>query len=135
MTRINAEIPVENLTDQHLLAEHREIKRITKGQPSRNAPSHFKLGKGHVLFFREKLGYCLKRYRKLHNECKQRGFAVSDFSANWEGLVLNDWIAPPDVRKRLEARIIERITESKMVWRYYGTHISKQQAIKLLKRK
>jgi hypothetical protein len=27
MTRINL-IPVEELTDQHLLAEHREIKRI-----------------------------------------------------------------------------------------------------------
>ena len=28
MTRINAGIPVEKLSDQHLLAEHREIKRI-----------------------------------------------------------------------------------------------------------
>ena len=28
MTRINANIPVRNLTDQHLLAEHREIKRV-----------------------------------------------------------------------------------------------------------
>lgn len=134
MTRINAEIPVENLTDQHLLAEHREIKRITKGHPSRNAPSHFKLGSGHVLFFRDKLGYCLRRYRKLHAECERRGFAVSDFSSNWEGLVLNDWIAPPDVREQLETRITERIMNSKMVWRYYGKPISKQEAIEILKK-
>ena len=28
MTRINSVIPVRNLTDEHLLAEHREIKRL-----------------------------------------------------------------------------------------------------------
>ena len=28
MTRINVGIPPEELTDKHLLAEHREIKRI-----------------------------------------------------------------------------------------------------------
>ena len=28
MTRINVDIPVKNLTDEHLLAEHREIKRV-----------------------------------------------------------------------------------------------------------
>ena len=28
MTRINSGIPVKSLTDEHLLAEHREIKRL-----------------------------------------------------------------------------------------------------------
>lgn len=28
MTRINSAINVKNLTDEHLLAEHREIKRL-----------------------------------------------------------------------------------------------------------
>lgn len=56
MTRINSAIPVKNLTDEHLLAEHREIKRLpyflSKAIQSgsiNNIPEKFTLGKGHVL--------------------------------------------------------------------------------------
>ena len=56
MTRINAGIPPVELTDKHLIAEHREIKRIpnliSKGKYNMNGqPSEFKLGIGHVKFF------------------------------------------------------------------------------------
>ena len=56
MTRINVGIPPEELTDKHLLAEHREIKRIpnciAKGKYNMDGiPDRFKLGKGHVKFF------------------------------------------------------------------------------------
>ena len=58
MTRINAGIPVETLHDKHLIAEHREIKRIpnciAKGRYSlKDKPSKFVLGTGHVKFFYE----------------------------------------------------------------------------------
>lgn len=133
MTRINADIPVEKLTDQHLLAEHREIKRITKGELSPNAPVHFKLGSGHVLFFRDKRGYCLERYWLIHEECKRRGFDVTDFTSNWEGLDLGEWKPPPGVRETVVQRITERILDSKMQWRFWGKPISQKEAIELLK--
>ena len=44
MTRINAGIKVENLSDQHLLAEHREIKRIPRTNFKSKPSSKFTLG-------------------------------------------------------------------------------------------
>ncbi len=52
MTRINSAIPVKALTDEHLLAEHREIKRICaqfkssilEGKKSVRIPECFTLG-------------------------------------------------------------------------------------------
>ena len=62
MTRINCGIPPCELTDKHLMAEHREIKRIPncikKGRYSMTGqPEVFTLGKGHVKFFYNKLKY------------------------------------------------------------------------------
>ena len=62
MTRINVGIPPAELINQHLIAEHREIKRIpnciAKGKYNMdNIPRRFKLGKGHVKFFYDKLEY------------------------------------------------------------------------------
>ena len=53
MTRINCGIPPAELTNKHLIAEHREIKRIPncviKGKYSLTGqPDSFKLGAGHV---------------------------------------------------------------------------------------
>ena len=50
MTRINVAIPPAELTNKHLLAEHREIKRIpncvSRGKYNlKNIPPVFKLGK------------------------------------------------------------------------------------------
>lgn len=80
MTRINL-VPVEELCDQHLLAEHRELTRIpnavAKGKYHlRGQPLDYKLGEGHVRFFFDKLSFLKKRYDLLHQECKQRGFNV-----------------------------------------------------------
>ena len=60
MTRINAGILPKDLTSKHLIAEHREIKRIPncvgKGKYNMdNIPDKFKLGTGHVKFFYNKL--------------------------------------------------------------------------------
>lgn len=56
MTRINSAINVELLTDEHLLAEHREIKRLPglykqrmiSGKRFNDIPIDFTLGKGHI---------------------------------------------------------------------------------------
>lgn len=91
MTRINCGIPPAELTNKHLLAEHREIKRIPnnmrKGKFSFiGQPLLFKLGTGHVKFFYDKLGYLKKRYGELYAECKKRGFDVEDYSEAFENM-------------------------------------------------
>ncbi|MDX7991870.1 deoxyribonuclease [Xenorhabdus sp. Reich] len=83
MTRINVIFPSE-LCDQHLLAEHRELTRIPndiakrKGNVTLTTLKAYTLGKGHVIFFRNKLLFLKKRYEAIHRECLNRGFSVID---------------------------------------------------------
>ena len=92
MTRINAGIPVKLLCDEHLLAEHREIKRIPNSKLNGNPPLKFTLGKGHVTFFKNKSKYTLNRYLEIHNECILRGFSVTDYSSAWKYDTYRGWI-------------------------------------------
>ena len=116
MTRINAGIQPSRLGDKHLLAEHREIKRIpnlvSQGRYNlEGQPEKFCLGPGHVKFFYDKLGYLLTRYQTLYHECKRRGFQVQDWSGAWQGVppsLMNDWIPEGWVTQRVEERIRER---------------------------
>ena len=115
MTRINVGIHPAELTDKHLLAEHREIKRIpnciAKGKYNMEGiPEKFKLGKGHVKFFYNKLEYLFTRYVKLYLECKNRGFNVQNYSKAWDNLpeeLLNHYEPTEDDRKLIQQRIIE----------------------------
>ncbi len=91
MTRINAGVPPSELTTKHLVAEHREIKRIPNvirsGRFSmRGQPPQFTLGKGHVKFFYDKLLYLKNRYAEILGECRSRGFHMTDYSSAFEGL-------------------------------------------------
>ena len=93
MTRINCGIPPAELTSKHLLAEHREIKRIPNVVRKRKIdvkqiPNQFKLGTGHVKFFYNKLFYLHKRYNEIHQECLQRGFKVTNFNSSFEDIPL-----------------------------------------------
>lgn len=80
MTRINV-VPVTELCDQHLLAEHRELVRIPNGLQSGklkfeylDRPDQYVLGEGHVKFFTNKLRFLYNRYQELDDECIKRGF-------------------------------------------------------------
>ena len=91
MTRINVGYPVAKLTGKHLIAEHREIKRIPNTVRSGRAvikdlPPVFTLGTGHVKFFYDKLGYLLERYKELYAECKRRGYQVQNYESAWQGI-------------------------------------------------
>ena len=82
MTRINV-VPPQELCDKHLLAEHRELTRIPNNIVNgkaviRDLPSAYTLGTGHVKFFYNKLAYLYKRYLTLTEECKARGFNVTN---------------------------------------------------------
>lgn len=91
MTRINVGVDPSELNVKMLIAEHREIKRIPnliksgkfdmKGQPNK-----FTLGTGHVKFFYDKIGFLKSRYVSIYNECKSRGYNVSDFSSCFDNI-------------------------------------------------
>jgi len=84
MTRINIVRP-EYLADQHLLAEYRELPRVfdlalrwmerTDCDTAR-LPGTYRMGKGHVQFFYDKLDWCVARQRALIEECQRRGFDI-----------------------------------------------------------
>lgn len=91
MTRINVGIPPKELTTKHLIAEHRELKRIpnnvSKGKFNiKSIPNKFTLGKGHVAFFYNKLGYLKNRYEELYQECRRREFKVTYYGNAWDGI-------------------------------------------------
>jgi len=88
MTRVNVGYSVKKLTTRHLLAEARELKRIPNMVKSGianldNIPEKFTLGKGHVKFFYNKLGYLFLRYNEVYNECIKRGFKITDYRNSW----------------------------------------------------
>jgi deoxyribonuclease (pyrimidine dimer) len=83
MTRINVGVNPEELMDQHLIAEIKEIPQLIgqlrKSISSKNfsindIPSSFRLGTGHVKFFYDKVNYLKDRYESLLEESKYRNF-------------------------------------------------------------
>lgn len=82
MTRINV-VPVEELCDQHLLAEWRELPRMRAFAnkavaTERDIPSEYKLGEGHMTFFLNKRDYLETRHAQLTNELLSRGFNLNN---------------------------------------------------------
>ena len=115
MTRINVAIKPIELTDKHLMAEHREIKRIPnlikKGRYNLDGiPDKFTLGTGHVKFFYNKLEYLHDRYVDLYDECIKRGFNVTNYEDAFNDLPsdLYNWY---DEQPADRAIILQRINE------------------------
>ena len=105
MTRINI-VPPNELTDQHLIAEYREITMVpaalkrtllSKGGLRKNKIStHYTLNTGHVYFFYNKGKYLHNRYDKLVREMRNRGFSPSNdrpfpFQVFNDNGLYNDW--------------------------------------------
>ena len=130
MTRINL-IPVLELTDEHLLAEHRELKRI----PSliqkwkvnfENIPEKFVLWTGHVKFFYDKLWFLKKRYIQLYEECKKRWFTVQDYIWNFDWIDEKFFWEFSPSKKDLEiskTRIREKLDAKSGFYKYYRKNI------------
>jgi len=115
MTRINVGILPKELSNKHLIAEHREIKRIpncvSKGRYNmNNKPNRFKLGTGHVKFFYDKLSYLKDRYVLLYTECMRRGFNVQNYIGAWDNIpkeLMGDYTPTENDRKLIQQRIKE----------------------------
>lgn len=122
MTRINI-IPASELTDQHLIAEYREITMVPgslkrtlnskAGFRKERVSSKYTLNSGHVYFFYNKGLYLNRRYKELVQEMKERGFNP-DPNRKFPKEVFpkelyNDWMPSLDEQKIVRQRIEEKI--------------------------
>tara|TARA_B100001175_G_C19479194_1_gene626119 strand:+ start:1185 stop:1595 length:411 start_codon:yes stop_codon:yes gene_type:complete len=123
MTRINIISPSE-LTDQHLIAEYREIFMVAgslkrtliskNGYLESKVPKEYTLNSGHVYFFYDKGKYLNKRYSLIIKEMKLRGFNPNkgrkfpkDIFIN--NNLYNDWSPNQNDIKIIRQRISEKI--------------------------
>ena len=96
MVRINLINP-KNLSDQHLIAEYNEILMligyVKKSPRLGEITSKYTLGKGHILFFKNKLRYLKKRHELIKKEMKKRSFnANKSIKLNqFNKKLIHDW--------------------------------------------
>ena len=80
MARVNTGISPLLLADQHLIAESVEITMIVGSLRKSGycikgyCPDVYKLGKGHINHFKNKLKYLARRLTVVNNEMIRRGF-------------------------------------------------------------
>lgn len=134
MTRINIVEPSE-LTDQHLIAEYREIRLLCsnltrtlnskRGFQQSKVPERFTLNSGHVYFFYDKGLYLHRRYDALRQEMINRGFDPQhQFPIEkWPDFLYNDWEPTEEDKDIVRERIRERISQRPGWYRYYGKRI------------
>ncbi len=118
MTRINVIDPIA-LTDQHLMAEYRELPRViplARAAIGRNvkAPKNYTMGTGHVTFFYDKTPWLVQRHAAIVTELLKRGYDLkrTDALVPVEGYAPSDWSpSPADVdvnMERLRLRLREK---------------------------
>ena len=126
MTRINL-VPITELSDQHLVAEYREIfmigpslqrslKSPNWNKTKETLPKEFTLNKGHVKFFYNKGKYLYNRYLELIKEMKNRGMNPDPLRKfkreQWPDELFNDWMPSANdleiIRERIQLRIQKR---------------------------
>ena len=128
MTRINIINPNE-LTDQHLIAEYREIFMVAGslrrtlasklGYQKNKVPRNYTLNSGHVYFFYDKGKYLHKRYEEIIKEMERRGFNPSNDRPFPEKIFIdnnlyNDWNPSLEDYKIIRERINSKIDEKPM---------------------
>lgn len=160
MTRINTVFP---MLDEHLRAARKEYPRI----PSKvlelweadawhrldKAPTAYtvqtadnpKGGKGHMMFFCDKLTYVYDQYQAIRAECARRGFTGGEFKNAdlWHGGIpeeieqgngsafkpWNDYTPTVEAIELCKRRMIERIPDKP---HYCGELITHAEAVRLI---
>lgn len=138
MTRINLIHP-KFLTDQHLIAEKKEINQLAgQLQKSINSinfnfdslPNEFVLGTGHVRFFYKNGKFIEDRYKSVTDECIFRGFdAKYNFNDVWSRLgsqFRHDFVPEAKHIAISKQRILDRINSKPNYYRYYGEKIDEK---------
>jgi deoxyribonuclease (pyrimidine dimer) len=123
MVRINLLNP-RSLADQHLIAEYNEILKffghMRKYPHVTSAPCRYCLGKGHIVFFKDKLLYLKKRHELLKKEMRRRGFRpnknikLGGFSKK----LVNDWRPKKADKDIIKKRLVKKINEKPHYYKY-----------------
>lgn len=121
MTRINVIHP-KRLTDQHLLAEYRELPRVfSLARVDYNPVPRYTMGTGHVRFFYSRTGYLAARQSAIIAECLSRGFDIAHREPPTPVPGLSgDWVpSSKDICVNLD-RLRSKLIEKPEFYRYYG---------------
>ena len=140
MVRINLINP-RFLTDQHLIAEYNEILMLfsyVRKYPHTHfnrIPKNYKLGEGHILFFKNKLKYLKNRFDLIKKEMYRRSFYARkkiNFN-NIDRELIKDW-KPSNIDKEIiKKRLIEKINLKDNYYRYYGEYKPIEFFIRMVK--
>jgi hypothetical protein len=117
MARVNIGVNPKHLSDQHLIAESVEITMITGGlrkngyEIKSSVPKTFRMGTGHINFFKNKLVYLKKRLESVNKEMRRRNFNpgtkldLDEFPKKYH----NDWQPDMSASMILRDRIVKRL--------------------------
>jgi deoxyribonuclease (pyrimidine dimer) len=120
------------LTDSWLIAEQVELLMIggmlrkNNYQPKSEIPDTFRLGKGHMLFWVNKMKYLKRRHEEVKNEVARRGFKVTDKEINLEEFLTtfcNDWEPSQRDTDILRERLIWKLNNKPNIWRYERKYV------------
>ena len=109
------------------------IKKYSKTNLNK-IPNNYSLGKGHILFFKNKVLYLKNRHEKLKKEMNIRGFKTrktvytNQFSKN----LLNNYKPNNEDKKIIKKRLIEKLKLKPNFYRYYSKNKSERFFINLI---
>lgn len=136
MVRINIINP-KYLADQHLIAEYKEILMLfgyvrkhphTHFHQLDKIPKSYKLGQGHILFFKNKLKYLGKRFELVKREMLRRGFSGNKKISyeKYDEKLINDWKPSKSDKEIIKRRLSEKINLKPNYYRYYKENKPKE---------
>lgn len=133
------------LTDQHLIAERRELRMIppllsqqfrmlnstqnVKVNITTKIPKQFVLGQGHMLFWLDKFKFLENRFNELTREMKIRGFNP-DYNLQLDTTLAKtldlylSWIPTQQDILLSKTRIVKRILQKPTWYRFHSLPIS-----------
>lgn len=152
MTRINTHVPI---LDEHLRAARKEycripnrvLKYIDEGRVdvllhkiNYEQPEHYTVrlnsnptgGKGHMLFFFDKLYFVFMQYYQVNTECALRGFKSDSWwpdRAKDLKLFTNDWSPTNKDINLCKCRQIERIPAKPHIYGHLVTYQEAKESI------
>ena len=125
MVRVNLISP-SKLSDQHLIAEYNEILMLVgyarKHPELMGIPESYRLGTGHIKFFKNKIGYLKKRHELIKTEMARRNFSANKtvFLKGFGEEYFCEWKPGKKDFEVIKARISEKIKMKPEFYRYYS---------------
>ena len=133
--RINVINP-KYLTDQHLVAEYREMKMITyyyvkssltkDGIDKSRISERYTLSTGHAYMWYDKFGYIDKRFKSVCKEMRKRNFKCDYDKLDYRGIpksAFGDFVPTiEDIEVNL-SRIIDRLYDKPDWYKYKGEKV------------